>query len=480
MVEIIETSFRIFLDKVRQAKDIDQIIAVHDKFMQKVLEKTLLQPKTKNLYGQLVKILELAQKFRISQEILLGRAQEEAGRIREEVKRKDMMDILDEEGGVNEGRRVGGGKRGGGGRGGGRGGGWEEEGGLGGGMEEGGWEGCWSILRNIEKEFRDAVFLFQDLVRKEDSIDNLKFLSFRLDFNEFYSSNQDNKFQELSFQTKFPDLDPASKSPFINQNRGISPILGRVDRREGEEERTRAAEKKMKEEEERRRSEKERRKEEEGRRDDLLRKEEKKEGDKKKPAFEFDKSKPSFLMEKTKPKFEMDKPTAFDAEKNKQLAYKPALDFESSKIEKIKPFFEMEGHKQFQMEKNKSTFEIDSKKSFSEIEKSKPLFEIERFKPNFELERGKLYSDIERKSKPNYEIDKTKAIFEIENPLLYNFQKQKEIGNDNEGRKEEKSLDFEEFGKGVEIKGGFEGIFQHDMEEEEEEFLSDNHDSDTE
>ena len=85
----------------------------------------------------------------------------------------------------------------------------------------------------------------------------------------------------------------------------------------------------------------------------------------------------------------------------------------------------------------------------------KPTSEIEKFKPNFELERGKPIFELEKRSRPNIEIEKTKPV------------------------NEEKGLDYEEFGKGVEIKGGFDEIFQHDMEEEEE-FLLDNHDSDTE
>ena len=313
--------------------------------------------------------------------------------------------------------------------------------------------------------------MFQDLVRKEDSIDNLKFLSFRLDFNEFYSSKQDNKFQELSFQTKFAEFEkaPAAKSPIINQNRGISPILGKVGRREGEdgrregdgEERRREEEKRRKEEEERRREEEERRREEEeGRREEKGKKggrgeEGKTGGEKKKRVFEFEKPKPTFSMEKTKAKFEMDRLPSFELEKNKQLAYKQASDFGLGKIEKNKPIFEIEGDKPFQIEKNKPTSEMDYSKPFFEIEKIKSASEIEKFKPNFELERGKPISELAKRSKPNIEIEKTKPV------------------------NEEKGLDYEEFGKGVEIKGGFEGIFQHYMEEEEE-FLSDNHDSDTE
>ena len=44
-------------------------------------------------------------------------------------------------------------------------------------------------------------------------------------------------------------------------------------------------------------------------------------------------------MEKTKAKFEMNRPPSFELENNKQLAYKPASDFEPVRLKKTSQFW---------------------------------------------------------------------------------------------------------------------------------------------
>lgn len=54
------------------------------------------------------------------------------------------------------------------------------------------------IIDTITKDYMEALFNFQNLLRKEENLVNLKFLSFRLDFNEYYNNQPSNKFSNMS------------------------------------------------------------------------------------------------------------------------------------------------------------------------------------------------------------------------------------------------------------------------------------------
>lgn len=80
MVEVVEGNWKIFLDEVRKARDLDELIKIHKKMVSKILEKALLTSKNENLYKQLFELFELILRFRHSQDVLYTSAIEEAHR----------------------------------------------------------------------------------------------------------------------------------------------------------------------------------------------------------------------------------------------------------------------------------------------------------------------------------------------------------------------------------------------------------------
>jgi gamma-tubulin complex component 3 len=57
MVEVLESSWKIFIDDMKQAEDLDQLIEFQRKFVTSILEKALLSEKSHHLYKLLHKIL---------------------------------------------------------------------------------------------------------------------------------------------------------------------------------------------------------------------------------------------------------------------------------------------------------------------------------------------------------------------------------------------------------------------------------------
>ena len=93
MVEVIEANWKIFLDEVRKANDLDDIIRIHQKMVNAILEKVLLTSKNEGLYKQLIELFELIQRFKHSQDVLYTTAIEECHRrvFRKEVRIENFM-----------------------------------------------------------------------------------------------------------------------------------------------------------------------------------------------------------------------------------------------------------------------------------------------------------------------------------------------------------------------------------------------------
>jgi len=78
MVEVVQGNWKIFLDEMRKARNLDEIIKIHKKMVNKILEKALLTSKNENLYKQLFELFELILRFKHSQDVLYTSAIEEA------------------------------------------------------------------------------------------------------------------------------------------------------------------------------------------------------------------------------------------------------------------------------------------------------------------------------------------------------------------------------------------------------------------
>ena len=57
MVEVLESSWKVFLDELNSSKDLDELIEIQRRFVDSILDKALLNDKNNNLYRFLQKIL---------------------------------------------------------------------------------------------------------------------------------------------------------------------------------------------------------------------------------------------------------------------------------------------------------------------------------------------------------------------------------------------------------------------------------------
>ncbi len=80
MVEVIEANWKTFMDEVRKAKGLDDVLRMHQKMVDAILEKVLLTSKNEGLYKQLVQLFDLILRFRHSQDVLYTTAIEESHR----------------------------------------------------------------------------------------------------------------------------------------------------------------------------------------------------------------------------------------------------------------------------------------------------------------------------------------------------------------------------------------------------------------
>ena len=169
MIEVIESAWKVFTDEVREAKDLNEVIVFHDNFLNRILDKALLTPPHEKIYRQLIKIFELIFRFKYTQEILFTSAQEEYQRKMNEKNRNDMLELLEED----ESQSL---------------------------QEEIRMDPTQNIitsetlahLQNISKDYKEIFNEFMGLLKDDELSSKLRFLSFRLDFNEFYSNNPKN------------------------------------------------------------------------------------------------------------------------------------------------------------------------------------------------------------------------------------------------------------------------------------------------
>eukprot|EP00826_Nyctotherus_ovalis_P010389 TRINITY_DN12744_c0_g4_i1.p1 TRINITY_DN12744_c0_g4~~TRINITY_DN12744_c0_g4_i1.p1 ORF type:complete len:186 (+),score=34.29 TRINITY_DN12744_c0_g4_i1:351-908(+) len=80
MIEVIETNWRIFIKEVRKARDLDEIMRIHKKLIDTILEKLLLTQKSATLSKHLFALFELIPRFKHSQDVLYTGATEECHR----------------------------------------------------------------------------------------------------------------------------------------------------------------------------------------------------------------------------------------------------------------------------------------------------------------------------------------------------------------------------------------------------------------
>ncbi|CAG9335595.1 unnamed protein product [Blepharisma stoltei] len=178
MVEVVEGSWAEFMKSLDSVQDLDQIIEVHNAFLDKLIMKSFLGSETDAILKQLLRLLEPALRFRQSQNTLFLSAKEEYDRLSK---------MLSEDEGEDAISRIS--------------------------LE--------SIedIKQISEIFSDGVNKFREQLAETDR-NHLKFLAFRLDFNEFYSYSQMKRADENAKMMNIPffrvedDIEDADQEEF--------------------------------------------------------------------------------------------------------------------------------------------------------------------------------------------------------------------------------------------------------------------------
>jgi len=146
MVEVLQSAWKIFQDDLKAVKDLDQLIEVQHKFMNSILDKSLLSEKNQELYRQLQKLLNYVYTFTfIQQTRLFKSALDEYQRLMDEESKEDETEISTQAVGQ---------------------------------------------LIKIHQDFKKTFQEFKTTLNETKDQTNLKYLQARLDFNKYYESLQ--------------------------------------------------------------------------------------------------------------------------------------------------------------------------------------------------------------------------------------------------------------------------------------------------
>ncbi|KAL6141532.1 hypothetical protein ACLB2K_059820 [Fragaria x ananassa] len=171
MFEVLEVSWCNFLNEMEVAKDLDDLLAAHEKYLHSILEKSLLGERSQTLYSSLFALLDLILKFRshadrLSEGIneLQARTIESSAPSRDKSKtKKRLNDKYSEPGSwISDGRKA---------------------------LTQRAGEFLRNMGQDLDAVAKEYSSLLEDFISKlpmQQHID-LKFLLFRLDFTEFYS-----------------------------------------------------------------------------------------------------------------------------------------------------------------------------------------------------------------------------------------------------------------------------------------------------
>ncbi|XP_067127787.1 gamma-tubulin complex component 3 homolog [Centruroides vittatus] len=177
--EVMECSWAELLHKVQEAQDLDQVIAAHEEFLDSLLTRALLDEESKDLLTQLRAIYDLIIQFQNIQE----KFWQQANDIVEEIYHQEAIIVSDTEKGkwgTSEARTAA--------------------------YEDSKNQFIQNAIPTVKAQLRLLERSYEDMVQKfllmlTDHTDpNLRFLSFRLDFNEHYKSRNTRLHTSLTYQ----------------------------------------------------------------------------------------------------------------------------------------------------------------------------------------------------------------------------------------------------------------------------------------
>ena len=172
MVEVIEAAWKKLSDSLQQAEDLDALMTLLRKFVEGIQERAFLTGKMDNIYRQLLKLLELAQRFSYTQDTLIASAMDEYHRRETLENERQIRQALNSDDPllVQDVSRI------------------SKEAVL--------------DMQQIREQFQDSLSKFRDLLVSNQKT-HLHFLALRLDFNEYYSRIESAK-EDLIYKAKDP------------------------------------------------------------------------------------------------------------------------------------------------------------------------------------------------------------------------------------------------------------------------------------
>eukprot|EP01017_Pseudomicrothorax_dubius_P031064 TRINITY_DN3927_c0_g2_i1.p1 TRINITY_DN3927_c0_g2~~TRINITY_DN3927_c0_g2_i1.p1 ORF type:complete len:778 (-),score=173.88 TRINITY_DN3927_c0_g2_i1:54-2387(-) len=167
MVEVIESAWNLFMKELADVKDLDHLIQIHRKFLTQVMDKALLSQENQDLYRAVLKLFELALRFKTVQDTLFDKANEEYQKRVSMEKDQEMYQHIEDD--------------------------HESPAQL---LMKRNRASVMSVpkeaimqIHEIEREYKKQFANFHELLKKNDSQGKLRFLIFRVDFNEYYSGH---------------------------------------------------------------------------------------------------------------------------------------------------------------------------------------------------------------------------------------------------------------------------------------------------
>ena len=149
MVEVQEGAWNNFMNSVYNIEDLDKLIQSHQKFLDIILDRAFLSQENDRIYKKLLKLLGLSLDFKLSQETLINSAIEEyQRRVRLRYKIDDTSEFYSLPRISNE---------------------------------------SINDIERISIKFSEEIQIFRKLLSEADKT-HLRFLAFRLDFNEYYTN----------------------------------------------------------------------------------------------------------------------------------------------------------------------------------------------------------------------------------------------------------------------------------------------------
>jgi len=153
MFEVIETSWEDFMKGMESAKNLDELIAAHQEYIEHILQRALMARGTEGLKGHLDSIFKLIIQFRHSQDNLYDQADSLIDRYKEQVRQQEASED------------------------------WAPETELPRRMTAQAQKQLAPVLAEYEKYFQD---FWKSLEENTSKVSELQSIAFRLDFNEFY------------------------------------------------------------------------------------------------------------------------------------------------------------------------------------------------------------------------------------------------------------------------------------------------------